>query len=33
MYPQAEVVIPGHGKPGGPELLEHMHTLFEDSGN
>lgn len=31
-YPEAEVVIPGHGKPGGPELLEHMHTLFEDSG-
>lgn len=31
-YPQAETVIPGHGEPGGPELLEHMHTLFEDSG-
>jgi len=28
-YPQAETVIPGHGEPGGPELLEHMHALFE----
>ena len=28
-YPGAETVIPGHGEPGGPELLEHMHTLFE----
>ncbi len=28
-YPDAEMVIPGHGAPGGPELLEHMHELFE----
>lgn len=28
-YPDAETVIPGHGEPGGPELLEHMHELFE----
>ena len=32
-YPEAKVVIPGHGEPGGAELLEHMHALFEDSGN
>jgi glyoxylase-like metal-dependent hydrolase (beta-lactamase superfamily II) len=31
-YPEAVMVIPGHGEPGGPELLEHMHTLFEDGG-
>jgi len=27
--PDARLVIPGHGKPGGPQLLEHMHELFE----
>ena len=27
-YSTAEVVIPGHGAPGGPELLAHMHQLF-----
>ncbi len=27
-YPETEIVIPGHGEPGGPELLEHMHELF-----
>ncbi|HEX5677679.1 MAG TPA: subclass B1 metallo-beta-lactamase [Alcanivorax sp.] len=31
-YPDAETVIPGHGEPGGPELLEHMHQLFETTG-
>lgn len=29
-YPDAETVIPGHGEPGGPELLTHMHELFTD---
>ena len=28
-YPDARLVIPGHGEPGGPELLEHMHALFK----
>lgn len=28
-YPHARLVIPGHGEPGGPELLEHMHALFD----
>lgn len=28
-YPQAKIVIPGHGKPGGPELLDYTIQLFE----
>lgn len=27
-YSGIEIVIPGHGKPGGPELLEHTLQLF-----
>ncbi|MGB3850331.1 MAG: subclass B1 metallo-beta-lactamase [Tunicatimonas sp.] len=27
-YPEAKVVIPGHGTPGGGELLEYTRTLF-----
>lgn len=29
-YPAAEVVVPGHGAAGGPELLEHTLALFGD---
>lgn len=28
-YPDARVVVPGHGAIGGPDLLSHMHELFE----
>lgn len=28
-YPQAEVVVPGHGEPGGATLLEHTLALLE----
>ncbi|MEQ9286907.1 MAG: subclass B1 metallo-beta-lactamase [Cyclobacteriaceae bacterium] len=28
-YPEAETVIPGHGKPGGKELLDYTIKLFE----
>lgn len=28
-YRQVEIVVPGHGNPGGPELLSHMFQLFE----
>mgnify|MGYP002039546171 CR=1 FL=1 len=28
-YPKAEVVIPGHGLPGGPELLDHSIEVVE----
>ncbi len=28
-YPEVEVVIPGHGAPGGPELLEHTITVVK----
>jgi metallo-beta-lactamase class B len=28
-YPQARIVIPGHGQPGGPELLDYTIHLFE----
>lgn len=27
-YSDIEIVVPGHGKPGGPELLEHTLQLF-----
>lgn len=27
-YPQAKWVVPGHGEPGGPELLSHTLRLF-----
>ena len=27
-YPEVEVVVPGHGKPGGKELLEYTEGLF-----
>ena len=28
-YPEAEVVVPGHGVPGGPELLDHTIAVVE----
>ncbi len=28
-YPEAEIVVPGHGATGGPELLNHTLGLFE----
>ena len=28
-FPQAEIVIPGHGKVGGPELLDYTINMFE----
>ena len=27
-YPDAEIVIPGHGQPGGQELLQHTYNLL-----
>lgn len=27
--PEAEIVVPGHGRPGGPELLEHTITVVK----
>jgi glyoxylase-like metal-dependent hydrolase (beta-lactamase superfamily II) len=30
-YPQAEVVVPGHGEVGGVELLRHTITLAEQA--
>lgn len=27
-YPTASVIIPGHGSPGGMELIDHTLTLF-----
>jgi metallo-beta-lactamase class B len=29
-YPQAKIVIPGHGKPGGAELLDYTIRLFQE---
>ena len=26
-YPEAQIVVPGHGRPGGPELLDHTAEL------
>lgn len=28
-YPEAKVVVPGHGVPGGPELLDHTIAIVE----
>jgi metallo-beta-lactamase class B len=28
-FPKVQQVIPGHGKPGGPELLEYTISLFK----
>ena len=28
-YPEAEVVIPGHGLPGGPDLLQHTANVVK----
>ena len=28
-YPRARIVVPGHGEPGGPELLAHTRDLLE----
>lgn len=30
MFPDVEVVVPGHGLPGGAELLEYTKTLFTE---
>lgn len=30
-FPQAEQVVPGHGSPGGPELLTHTLSLLEEA--
>jgi len=30
-YGQASLVVPGHGEPGGPELLQHTLDLFGDT--
>ena len=30
-YPEAEVVIPGHGLPGGPELLQHTANVVQST--
>jgi glyoxylase-like metal-dependent hydrolase (beta-lactamase superfamily II) len=27
-YPDVRIVVPGHGEPGGPELLAHTHELL-----
>ncbi len=29
-YPEVRIVVPGHGDPGGPELLTHTRTLLKD---
>ncbi len=29
-YPQADIVVPGHGRAGGTELLAHTRALFDD---
>lgn len=29
-YPKAKIVVPGHGEPGGIELLQHTLRLFEN---
>ena len=29
-YPQAEIVVPSHGPPAGPELLEHTQKILEE---
>lgn len=29
MFPDAEIVIPGHGETGGPELLDHTRKLLD----
>jgi len=31
-YPDAEIVIPGHGKYGGIDLLQHTLDLFKQNG-
>ncbi len=31
-YPEAEVVVPGHGVPGGVELLDHTLAVLEAHG-
>jgi metallo-beta-lactamase class B len=28
-YPKAKIIIPGHGQPGGPNLLDYTIKLFE----
>lgn len=28
-FPSADIVVPGHGEPGGPELISHTHELVE----
>ncbi|WPR73788.1 subclass B1 metallo-beta-lactamase [Algoriphagus sp. NG3] len=31
-YPDVQIVIPGHGKVGGPELLDYTEEMFEKEG-
>ena len=33
VYPEVEHVVPGHGAPGGPELLEHTRRMTEEHGH
>ena len=30
-YPAARIIVPGHGDPGGPELIEHTLELLKDN--
>lgn len=30
LVPQAEIVVPGHGKPGGRDLLDYTYKLFQN---
>jgi metallo-beta-lactamase class B len=32
-YPQARLVVPGHGDPGGPELIDHTLELLKKTAN
>jgi hypothetical protein len=29
-YPDARIIVPGHGDPGGPELIEHTLKLLKE---
>jgi metallo-beta-lactamase class B len=29
-YPDARLIVPGHGDPGGPELIEHTMKLRKE---
>lgn len=32
-YPDAEIIVPGHGAPGGPDLLDHTVAIVEAHGS